>query len=397
MGLSVGTRRQEDISGCWRVPHGTYHSEWAKFVLQRYRISGANERTSFAPQLPRLLRSRVRDWSVESVGVRLGHESVYFGRELRSPSVTDCDLVQGVQINFGANKSGDWWYAQTTEWELQFHRGFINALNPNPEVSLDMRSDRFFGTPHWIGAEPPESLRATQDAPGESADADADSEAKRVQVAESPKATHIMTLWFTNEAGHPGMLSLPVLEEHVPAVKESVERWNLELATPMSWAGLLCEKEEEFDTLASDTDLGVCDLVLLGVEHESAMTLFQDSSWGGYAQGSAEVTTWSQACDVERAVAEAETPGETPSSQHGETPAETPRPQAWRSSFSFAPNLVDTDTNEEVQRVASAEAATEQHQPAEASPEQIAGPHFFTLAAAAFAAVLPIRQAVDHE
>ena len=57
-------------------------------------------------------------------------------------------------------------------------------------------------------------------------------------------------------------------------------------------------QEEEFDTLASDTDLGVCDLVLLGVEHESAMTLFQDSSWEGYAQGSAEVPGDGWSCGV---------------------------------------------------------------------------------------------------
>ena len=42
-------------------------------------------------------------------------------------------------------------------------------------------------------------------------------EAKRVQVAESPKATHIMTLWFTNEAGHPGRCREGLVSRGTPA------------------------------------------------------------------------------------------------------------------------------------------------------------------------------------
>lgn len=309
MGVSGSALTGEETDVQWEVLHDNYDSEWTRFMQHRYGTGMAATGLASNVVLPRLLRRRLQDWLVLNFSFRIGEQSVSYGRELNSMSQSDWCIFHGIDIFFGPSTLTSWtWYCKNTEWYLRLHRVVVETLDlPRPRKE-PVTGKRFPGAPHWIGAEPPESVRkaleaeaATVDTASSCAanaasnesrdDAQPRGEAETLPDSDGDAVTLQMTMWFSNASGHPGMLCLPVTRKGEALAAEAAERLNREFSTPLRWAGMVCDTDGDYQALGT-TAINITDLLLLGIEPDTAMALTPDSTWELYPQGRGEVTRW---------------------------------------------------------------------------------------------------------
>lgn len=130
MGITTSVPERDLLSqASWLVSHGGLASPWSRFTLSRYGAGISATGLAASVAVPQLLRTRLQDWAVLGLAVRLGPDCVAFGRELGSLSRREARMFYGVDIRFGEHGRGSWlWYCRSNEWLLQLHQATLEPL-----------------------------------------------------------------------------------------------------------------------------------------------------------------------------------------------------------------------------------------------------------------------------